>query len=475
MQRYYWQQIIDYFYQMQMSDVDPRSLHQLKRCLLDYLGCSIYASNHNCADGLKGFILADSHQGRSTAWFESQKLDLKSAAFLNACRTSSIELDDVSGIGASVHPGVYIWSSALAAYEVNQCSVKDLIRSVLFGYDICMRMGLLASEKVREFGLHGPGLIGGLGASVTAGMVLGSTRDQLENAFAITASLLPACPFSSFLEGTDSKDLYGGWGVYLGIMAAEMALHGLTGPKGILDEEKSMKYLMADQKGKETPLGSHFYINEITFKEFSACASVHPAVSATLNLKKKNEFSLEDIESIKVFTYPFSFDLNSNATAELNVASARLSLPYSVSVALHENGLPPMAFEKAKLTDANYNELARKVDVFVNESYGNGPFAIRGAIVELYMKNGDVIREESIGSRWSNRPGQPELRPSDEELTRKFDRLSSDSITLTQSNCIKETVWNLDNVDSLLPIIEVLASSKNTPKEIKITGTNWAI
>src|SRR5450759_1525126 len=117
MNRYYWQSIIEYFYQMPISDVDPRTLHQVKRCLLDYLGCSIYASSHHCANGLAKFILADSRPGNSTAWFESRKLDLKSAAFLNACRTSSIELDDCSGIGASVHPGVYIWSSALAAYE----------------------------------------------------------------------------------------------------------------------------------------------------------------------------------------------------------------------------------------------------------------------------------------------------------------------------------------------------------------------
>jgi hypothetical protein len=103
------------------------------------------------------------------------------------------------------------------------------------------------------------------------------------------------------------------------------------------------------------------------------------------------------------------------------------------------------------------------VDVFVNNAYGNGPFAVRGAIVELTMKNGELLREESIGARWSQAADQTELKPSDDELIQKFDRLTSGVITAGQSSRIKETVWNLESVDSLSPILEVLASTQKAP------------
>jgi 2-methylcitrate dehydratase PrpD len=457
----YWHSIINYFTQMTIKDIDERTLHQVKRCLLDFLGCSIYASSHRCAEGLVDVILSNAKPGPTTVWSGSRGLDPKDAAFLNACRTSNIELDDVSGIGASVHPGVYVWSTALAAYEESNCSIEDFICAILFGYDVCMRMGLLSSEKVREFGLHGPGLNGGLGAAVTCGRMKGYSREQLENAFSITATLLPACPFISFMEGTDSKDLYGGWGVYLGMYAAEFAARGLTGPTNVIDGEKSMGFLYNDEKGKDVPLGSHYYINNIAFKEFSACASVHPAVSSVLLINEKYQFSPEEIETIKVYTYPYSFVLNSNVAEELNVSSARLSLPFTVAVALIENGLPPRAFEKQQLTNEVYTKIAQKVQVFNNTEYGDGPYAIRGAIVEITLANGEILRMESLGSRWSPKTETEALVPSDKALVEKFNRLTQDSISSAQATSLLDNIWDLDKLASLQPIIEVLSSVNN--------------
>ncbi len=458
MKKDYWHSIIDYFSQMSIKDVDERTLHQVKRCLLDFLGCTIYTSTHHCASGLVDVILSNSKPGPTTVWSGKQGLAPKDAAFLNACRTSNIELDDVSGIGASVHPGVYVWSAAFAAYQASQSSIDDFICSILFGYDVCMRMGLLSSEKVRELGLHGPGLNGGLGAAVTSGKINGLSSEQLENAYAITATLLPMCPFISFMEGTDSKDLYGGWGVYLGMYAAEFAAKGLTGPSQVLDGEKSMSFLYDDEKGKEISLGSHFFITNIAFKEFSACASVHPAVSSVLKINEKYDFSVDEIVGIKVYTYPYSYALNSNVPEELNVSSARLSLPYTVAVALVENGLPPKAFTREQLKNKVYTEIAKKVQVFNNTEYGDGPYAIRGAIVEIALANGEKIREESLGSRWSLNKDSDELVPSDENLLVKFNQLTQDALSPSQTATILDSVWGLEKLDSLQPIIDVLIS-----------------
>ncbi|NLW16257.1 MAG: MmgE/PrpD family protein [Firmicutes bacterium] len=166
----YLQDLVEYFHGYKVEDIDARSLHQVKRALIDYLGCSIYAAKHDCCPELLALIMAMGQgEGTASIWGQPQLVAPALAAFANGARTSNIELDDCSGIGASVHPGVYVWSAAFAAYEHTGAAVSDVLRAVVFGYDICLRLGLMATDKVRELGLHGPGLVGGLAAAATAG------------------------------------------------------------------------------------------------------------------------------------------------------------------------------------------------------------------------------------------------------------------------------------------------------------------
>jgi len=413
----YIDRIIDHFYGLKFEDIPDGAVSQVRRALLDYMGCAAYTAHNGCCRGLVETVCALGREGEASVWADGRKFCAAAAAFANAARTSNIELDDVSGIGASVHPGVYVWSAAFAAWQENRCSEEDFIRGVLFGYELCMRMGLLSTQQVRNLGLHGPGMNGAFAALGAAGIIMGLDRKQLRNAFGIVGSLLPICPFISFMEGTDSKDMYGGWGVYLAMFAVRAAKNGQTGPEGILDGKKSLISIYCGEGGKDMPLGEDYMINHISFKEFSACASVHPAMTAVLAMKKKHDFSADDVESVSVETYPYSFALNSGVGDELNVSSARLSLRYTVAVALYENCLMPGAFTKDSLKNEKYLALRDRVSVSNHTEYGDSAFSIRGCIVEVKLKDGRAFREESLGSRWSK-------GVTDEQLRGKFRVLS---------------------------------------------------
>jgi len=239
MEKSYFRGLAEFFHSYTFLDIDAATLHQVKRSLVNYLGGSIYTASHQSCNTLLDLIRElDPGKGEAYVWANKHSVTPLIAAFSNAARLSSLELND--GTKASAHPGIYVWSSVLATYQQYPTSVKDVIRAVVFGYDVCTRMALLSIERIRELGLHNPGFVGGLGAVAAAGLVRGLSVDQLCNAFGITAALLPLCPFVSFVEGADSKDLYGGWGAYLGMFAVEAAIRGLTGPEAILHGVKAL-------------------------------------------------------------------------------------------------------------------------------------------------------------------------------------------------------------------------------------------
>lgn len=440
--------ILDAFYSLKVEDVPDDVIHQIRRTLLDYLGCTSYSVSHKLCEGLKETVKSISKAGDSYVWGDEDRLCAEGAAFINAARVSNIELDDVSGMGASVHPGVYVWSTLFAAYELYNPSKETVIKAILLGYELCLRMGLKSTERVRELGLHGPGLNGAFASLAVAGMVSGLTKDEMKNAIGIAGSLLPLCPFISFTSGTDSKDFYGGWPCYLGLVAVNAAKHHLTGPYDILSGKKS---LISIYSGKEPDavLGKDFLIMKIVFKEFSSCASVHPAASAVKALLKENNFSLDDISHVTVETYPYSYELNSGVKFPLNVSSARLYLPYAISVALHTGSLMPDAFTEDMVKGGEYLPFMDKVEVVNHIEYGNSSFSVRGSIVRIELKDGRIIEKESIGSEWSK-------GVSDEMLIGKFEALSSCFDSKTQKE-LEDKAFKFDgNLTQFIALLKTL-------------------
>lgn len=444
----YFRELAEYFHSYSFTEIDEETLYQVKRALINYLGGSIYAASHNQCETLLDLILTlDSRSGSASVWGSQRPVTPMVAAFSNASRLSSLELND--GTKASAHPGIYVWSSVLANYQQYPASVEDVIRAVVFGYDICTRMAMLSIERIRELGLHNPGFVGGLGAVAATGLLRKLSVDQLCHAFGIVASLLPLCPFVSFVEGADSKDMYGGWGAFLAIFAVEAALRGLTGPESILQGVKALDTIFRGTDGKEVKPGNPFFLDNLSIKEFSACFAVNPAIKATLALRQKNVIDLAQIESVLVDTYPYSYDLNEGIGDKLNPTSARLSLPYSVATTLLNGTVCPDAFSSQSLSDHSITELMKKIETSRHDEYGDGLFGRRACIVTVKMQNGQEFSEEFDSSA-------KEHITTDEELKKKFYDLTSSALTQLQQDDLYQFAMTLDVQVTLDPMLNLL-------------------
>lgn len=93
----YIEDIIDHFYTLPYAEIDPATLHQVRRSFLDYYGCALYTANAACCKELVALLLDLGAQGNYPIWGESRRGNVVSAAAANACRISNIEMDDGSG------------------------------------------------------------------------------------------------------------------------------------------------------------------------------------------------------------------------------------------------------------------------------------------------------------------------------------------------------------------------------------------
>ncbi len=442
----YFRELAEYFHSFTFSDIDADTLHQVKRSLVNYLGGSIYTASHeSCQELLQLIRDLNPGAGKANIWADQQPVLPIIAAFSNAARLSSIELND--GTKASAHPGIYVWSTVLATYQRFPVPVEDVIRAVVFGYDVCTRMAMLSIERIRELGLHNPGFVGGLGAVAATGLLRGLSVDQLCNAFGMTASLLPLCPFVGFVEGANSKDLYGGWGAYLAMFAVEAASRGLTGPETVLHGVKSLKTVFQGDTGKEIKPGQPYLINELSIKEFPACFAVNPAIKTVFKLQEKHDIAPDQIKSILVDSYPYSYDLDGGLPEPLNTTSSRLSLKHSVSAAIIDGEVTPATYTTERLSDPRYVEMRNKVNTSRHNEYGSGPTGKRACIIEITLMDGQVLREE-YDSALSVKDN------SDEYLLNKFNGLTEEALEKSQQKDLYEFAMSLERQENLSPMLD---------------------
>ncbi|HWS29919.1 MAG TPA: MmgE/PrpD family protein [Clostridia bacterium] len=449
--RSYFESIADYYFDTPLPVLDPDAVHQVKRCLVDFLGCGLLGASMEGSGPVPAFLFAmDDGTQKADMWGVSKKISAPLAAFANSYFGGILELDDAMALGASVHPGASVIPAALAAAQETDCDGACFLHAVIFGYDVCNRMGLLSTAKVRELGLYGPGLVGALASASAAGMLYGLTSKQLADAVSIAASLSPVCPFINFIDGAEVKNIYCGWSSYLGILAVKMAQKGIPGSKRVLDGPKSLASIYAGQRGLNVSPREHNFALDVVFKDFSACRSVHATLTAIAQLQKQNNIDVEKVERIGIRTYPYAVDL-SDGVERLNPISARLHLPYTAAVMLCTGKLEARSFSEGALGEKTVRALMEKIYVQRHPAYDAGPFGVRGSEVTVTLTDGTMLQAEVHHARWDK-----EAPPSDAELINKFRRLTEGILCAQARDRLPSLLFALEKQPDLEPVFACL-------------------
>ena len=389
-----------------------------KECLLDYLGVTLAGSKAYCNE-IQQYLknIEDSINGATAICF-GRKIGMSNAALVNGICAHADELDDGHRIGMP-HLEATIISALLAVAEKNSISSTDFYYGILVGYEAAIRLSCAIQPGHKLKGYHATGTCGTIGAAIGISVAMHFDFEQMKSAF--SAAVTSAAGLLEMIEGdSEMKPYNAGRAAMDGVTAAfigkarfkapEDALGGKRGFLKVMTNEPVLKYLTDFTDSK--PM-----IEGIYRKPYAACRHCHPSIEAAMHIRSKVGFNINEVESIQVDTYKLAVSGHDHTEIK-GVNSAKMSIPYSLAVALCTGKAGLDEFSDKYISDKEILDITGKVSVAdVDELTILCPQK-RVAIVSVKTANG-VFTE-----RVDYPKGEPENPLTQDELKDKFRRLA---------------------------------------------------
>jgi len=358
----------------------------------------------------------------------SRRLPSSSAAFVNGILAHSLDFDDTH-LPSILHPSASLVPATLAVGEHVKASTRDMIAAAAAGYEICVRTGMAATDRklgnsvFLEHGWHATSICGTLGAAAIAAKLYGLDAAGIGHAIAIAASMS-----SGVIEGNRAggsvKRLHYGWAAHSGIIAAQAAQAGFTGPRTIFEGRFGFYEAFCrgnfDSTEITAGLGAQWNIPGIFYKPYPANHFTHAAVDAALYLR--NVINVDDIKEIELrVASPILRTIAEPASAKARPASgyqAQFSGPFVLATALLGGGGLGVALEDftdKRVADIRHLELAAKVRC-VGDPECDAIFPNQfPAIVRITTNSGSIMERRVMNNR-----GGPANPLSNDEIAMKF-------------------------------------------------------
>jgi len=365
---------------------------------LDALGVGIAASAGPVQRRMRDSLLRFNAQaGGCTVLGSAAQTNGASAALLNGSFIHALEYDDTH-MESIVHGSAVLVPAALAVAEQNQLSLGELVRLVTVGWEVLVRVGLASPGAFQRRGFQVTSVGGALVSALMAGLAAGATRQELVSAQGIAGSQASGI-FEFLSEGATVKALHPGWAAHAGVMAAQFAGAGMTGPSTVYEGRFGLYNTYTDDQGagdalyrELVSLGQRWTLREAAFKLFPCCHYIHPFLEGVQQLGSQQMLP-NDIEHIQcavpqgaaaIVCEPWSRKQSPAIPNE-----AKYSLPYCMALAFL--GIPITAEHfLAEQVSAEAVAFAQKISW---TPMANADFPKKfEAEISLTLRNGKVIK-----------------------------------------------------------------------------------
>ncbi|MDP3066124.1 MAG: MmgE/PrpD family protein [Methanobacteriaceae archaeon] len=306
-------------------------VEKAKLCFMDFLGVSLGGSRTRSSQIIGNIV--GSH-GSSTI-IGGSKTSALEASLVNGVSAHSLDLDD-GHRQAQLHPGACVIPAALSLSESHEVSGKDLIESMVVGYQIAVLMGIIANPNHRRRGFHSTGTCGTFGAAAAASKVLKLDEESIVNCFGL-AGTQAAGLLESDHAGTMGKHLHPGRAAQSGVLSALIAQKGFTGAKSIIDGKEGFlratsQIELAKIAIAKEDLWKSYYILGVYFKKYPVCRHLHSSIDAAMSLMQKNNINPDNIVNVTVNTYKIAAEHDEYHPH--SPEAVRQSLPVSLALAI---------------------------------------------------------------------------------------------------------------------------------------------
>ena len=436
------------------------------RRVLDVIGNSLAAKDQAATEVVRNVVLAWEGPADSFA-IGAGKLPAAAAALLNGTLAHAMDFDDTH-LPSVLHPSASVVPAALAVGAKLKSKPTDVMDAIAFGIEVTCRLGMAGYDKKLgnsvffERGLHATSICGTLGAATAAAMLYKLSAAQITSAIGIASSMGAGLLEANRTGGT-VKRMHCGWAAHGGVVAAELAKAGLTGPPTVIEGRFGfMQAYCGDQVNLAEltdDLGTSWVLPGLFFKPYPCNHFTHTGIDAARRMKA-NGITPDQIERLELgVPTPVLRTIAEPREAKIKPESgyhAAFSGPYTVAAAFYRDhglGLFHEDFEDEAAHDPEILALAAKVNVSANASCDEIFPHQFPAVLTAYLKDGSSVTEQVLVNR-----GGPQDPLTDAELALKFESNARLAISSEQAAKIAQSIFgfatNSSSLDQLAQLLE---------------------
>jgi 2-methylcitrate dehydratase PrpD len=192
-----------------------------------------------------------------------------------------------------------------------------------------------------------------------------------------------------------------------------------------------------------------FGITDCYIKPYPCCRHIQPAVEALIGLVNDEAIASDEVQRIDVATYRIAAE--HAETGWDDFASAQLSFPYLMGLALKFRAVKFEHFSEQTRRDPAFGAIARKLNVTAPADVDRLYPQLRPARVTVTTARGSFTRQadEALGSR---------IVPLDDAgLTAKFLDLVGPVLGAARAKDLGERLWSLEEISDVAALVESTA------------------
>ena len=449
------QRLASYASAIHYGGLPEEVVHQVKRLLVDSMGCGLGAITSDPVVAARD--LASSVTGSLTATVLGTRIATTAdlAAFVNGTMVRYLDFNDSYNGRGIAHPSDNI-PVVMAAAEAYGASGRDLITAVVLAYEV-----QAAWTDTFELDTWDQAAYGAISMPLGAGKVMGLSEEQLAEALRI--SVVSGMTLGEARRGTISH-----WKAVAlpntgrnGVFAAMLAQRGMTGPPAVFGGTHGFLAGVIGQPIEMAPLagegddGRPFRIMESRVKRFPAGFVSQTAIEGAIEARDALGIKTgRDIRRIRIRTFESGLRIMAGDPTRWHPETretADHSIPYVVACAMLFGTVEPAHFDNATLHDPQLLDLMQKIEVVRDaECDAAWPEAILN-IVTVQTSDG---REHTAKVPYYS---GHYMRPmSDQDLERKFNRLTAGLLGQDRQEAVLKRLWHLEDVDDLAEVMALL-------------------
>lgn len=436
--------LVVFLHDMRLGDLPSDVVQGARGCLMDALGCGIFGSTQPWSLILAEEMLAEETAGAGTVIGQPQTLAAPAAALCNGTAIHGFELDDL--IAESItHPAACVIPAAIAAAEAVDARGDVLLEAIVAGYEAMHRIGLALGVEPAKRGFHTTSLAGPIASAISAGKVMGLTRDEMLSAVGLACS--SSSGIKSFAVGRGGgmvKRFHLGRSAETGVRMAQLARRKFQGPPSALDSRFGLLEVFggagASAEKLTQSLGHAWAMREVWFKVYPICGWIQPVVQLVLELRGPKPVAVDDVAAVEVGVSRYAAQ-NNGEPAPVDTMGAQYSIPYCVAAALTGNPRDPAMFQADAIGGQVSRQLAARVGIVVDPEAEAVYPAKFGARVKLTLANGQSSDRTVLECH-----GTPADPCSPGEMLEKFRLLAGTRLPAAAVSNLADLIENITEI-----------------------------